>query len=65
MSSESRPRLGSAVSHLELFMTAWESKANKTPRLRPYIDVGLKWAKKYYKCMDNTHAYVVAMCRFS
>lgn len=46
-------------------MTAWESKANKTPRLRPYIDVGLKWAKKYYKRMDNTRAYVVAMCRFS
>jgi hypothetical protein len=52
MSSESRPRLGSAVPHLELFMTAWEKKAEETPRLQPFIDVGLEWAMKYYKCMD-------------
>ncbi|KAJ8586010.1 hypothetical protein M405DRAFT_699352, partial [Rhizopogon salebrosus TDB-379] len=33
MSSESRPRLSSAVPHFELFMTAWEKKAQATPRL--------------------------------
>ena len=65
MSSESRPRLSSAVPHFELFMTAWENKAQETPRLQPFIDVGLKWAKKYYKRMDNTRAYVVAMCKFT
>ncbi|OJA12309.1 hypothetical protein AZE42_10247 [Rhizopogon vesiculosus] len=61
MSSESHPRLGRAVPHLELFMSAWEKKAQKIPHLKPFIDVGLKWAEKYYKRMDDTCAYVVAM----
>lgn len=65
MSSESRPKLGKAIAHFELFMTAWEKKAERTPRLKPFIDVGLEWAKKYYTRMDNTRAYVVAMCKFT
>lgn len=65
MSSESRPRLGNAVPHLELFMTAWEKKAEEIPRLKPFIDVGVEWAKKYYTRMDDTRAYVVAMCKFT
>lgn len=63
MSSESMPRLGSAVPCFELFMTAWESLAIKFPRLRPFIDVGLEWAKSYYVRMDLTDAYVIAMCK--
>jgi hypothetical protein len=65
MSSESRPKLGKAVAHFELFMTAWEKKAEQIPRLKPFIDVGLRWATKYYKRMDNTKAYVIAMCKFT
>jgi hypothetical protein len=46
-------------------MTAWENKAKATPRLKPFIDIGLKWAEKYYKRMDDTRAYVIAMCKFT
>jgi len=62
MSSEQFPRLGRAVPTFELVMTAWENLANGTPRLQPYLSVGLEWAKKYYVRMDNTRAYIVAMC---
>ena len=65
MSSESCPKLGKAVPHLELFMSAWEKTAEETPHLKPFIDVGLKWANKYYKRIDDTRAYVVAMCKFT
>lgn len=65
MSNESRPRLSSSIPQFELFMTAWEKKAESTPRLQPFIDIGLEWAKKYYNHMDNTCAYVVAMCKFT
>ena len=65
MSSESHPSLGGVVPHLELFMTAWENKVKATPRLKPFIDIGLKWAEKYYKRMDDTRAYVIAMCKFT
>ncbi|KAG1898805.1 uncharacterized protein F5891DRAFT_893188, partial [Suillus fuscotomentosus] len=33
MSSESLPKLGSTIPNFELFMTAWERLAKKTPRL--------------------------------
>jgi len=62
MSSEQFPRLGCTVLTFELVMTAWENLANGTPCLQPYLSVDLEWAKKYYVQMDNTHAYIVAMC---
>jgi hypothetical protein len=61
MSSESLPRLGSAVPCFELFITAWEALGTSVPRVKPWTDVGLEWATKYYKRMDNTRAYVIAM----
>ncbi|KAG1792587.1 uncharacterized protein HD556DRAFT_1444272 [Suillus plorans] len=61
MSSESMPRLGSAVPCFELFTTAWESLAIRVPRLCPFINVGLEWAKSYYVRMDLTDSYVIAM----
>jgi hypothetical protein len=63
MSSETLPRLGSAVPCFELFMSAWETMGTKNPRVAPWIDVGLKWVTQYYKCMDDTRAYVIAMCK--
>jgi len=65
MSSESRPRLGSAISHFEMFMTIWENAAKKFPRCQPFIDIGLEWAKRYYNRMDDTRAYVIAMCKYT
>jgi len=44
-------------------MTAWE-KVRKYKKLKPWVDVGVEWAKKYYRRMDHTRAYVIAMCKF-
>jgi hypothetical protein len=64
MSSESMPVLSSAVGLFEVFMSEWEELAQKCPKLSPLINVGLKWAKKYYSLMDNTDAYIVTMGAF-
>lgn len=64
MSAESMPVLSSAVATFEIFMSQWEEDAEKSPRLAPWINIGLKWAKKYYRAMDDTDAYIVTMCEF-
>lgn len=64
MSSESMPVLSSAVAIFELFMSGWERLRKKEPHLKPWIDIGLKWAKKYYRIMDHTDAYVVTLSQF-
>lgn len=43
-------------------MTRWEKLRTKYPELKPWVDVGLEWAEKYYDRMDDTDAYVIAMC---
>lgn len=58
------PILCHAVRAFEYFLTAWEA-LKEGPRgsyLAPYIDEGLRWAGKYYKKLDDTSAYVIAMC---
>lgn len=62
MSYESMPVLSSAVAIFEVFMSQWESLRKESPRLTPWIDIGLDWARKYYKFMDDTDAYIVTMC---
>jgi hypothetical protein len=46
-----------------MFMTDWERLAAQHELLRPWTEIGLQWAKKYYKRMDDTDAYVVTMCK--
>ena len=46
-----------------MFMWEWEVLAEKHPRLKPWIDVGLEWAGEYYTRMDRTDAYIIAMCK--
>ena len=62
MSAESMPVLSGAVPSFEIFMTQWERLRTDFPVLKPWIDIGLQWAKKYYIRMDDTDVYVVAMC---
>jgi hypothetical protein len=62
MSSESTPVLSHAISSFEQFMTEWENIATQIDKLRPWAEIGLGWAKKYYIRMDDTDAYVVTMC---
>lgn len=62
VSGEKLPRLGLSVPYFELFMTGWEELRDDQPRLKPWIKVSLDWAGKYYNRMDETTAYVIAMC---
>jgi len=61
ISSESMPVLSSAVGIFKVFMSEWEELTKSCPKLSPLINVGLKWARKYYSLMDNTDAYIVTM----
>ena len=54
--------LAGTIPSFERFMTSWEKLAKKNQHLAPAIKVGLKFAYKYYNKMDDTSAYMVAMC---
>ena len=62
MAQEKTPILSGAIPAFETFMWEWEVLADKHPRLKPWIDVGLEWATEYYTRMDRTDAYIIAMC---
>lgn len=64
VSGEKLPRLGLSVPYFEIFMTGWEKLGESRPHLKPLLDIGLDWAKKYYNRMDDTTAYIIAMCTF-
>src|SRR6267378_1888480 len=64
MSSETTPILSRAIPDFEMFMTEWERLGADCPELKFWMEIGLRWAKKYYVKMDETDAYVVAMCKF-
>lgn len=63
MSGESMPILSGAIPAFEMFMTKWEKLGAEHPHLKPFIQPGLDWAYKYYKRMDRTSAYIIAMCK--
>jgi len=44
-------------------MTALEEYGMHLPCLKPILDEGLAWATTYYNRMDNTKAYIIAMCK--
>ena len=62
MSAESMPVLSGAAPSFEIFMTQWEKLCTKFPQLKPWVDISLQWAEKYYTRMDDTDVYMVAMC---
>jgi hypothetical protein len=61
LNGENLPTISFALPYFEMFLTAWESLSHKHPHLKPWIDVGIEWAKTYYERMDLTRAYVVSM----
>lgn len=63
LAGEKMPVLAGVIPVFEVFMTKWEGLMKKKPVLKPFIEEGLKWAKKYYIRMDNTNAYVIGMCK--
>ena len=64
LSYEKTPVLSHAIPHFEMFMTELERLGHEHDILRPWAEVGLHWATKYYIWMDETEAYVVMMCKF-
>jgi hypothetical protein len=64
MSSESMPTLSHAIKSFETFMMDLEEVGEQFDILKPWVDIGMYWATKYYIRMDDTDAYVVAMCKF-
>ncbi len=57
------PVLSHAIINFEKFMTEWEILGEKHKILKPWTDIGLRWARKYYIRMDDTEAYVLTMCK--
>ena len=60
---ETNPVLAGSIPAFEMFMTSWEYLAEKHPRLKPWINIGLEWASTYYSRMDLTKSYIIAMCK--
>ena len=61
MSSERTPLLGNVVPTFEMFITQWKVLDKQLPQCAPYVDTGLKCARKYYERMGKTRAYTIAM----
>jgi len=56
--------LAGVLPSFEMLMTHWEKLAKDMPNLKKYIQPGLDSAYEYYSRMDQTKAYIVAMCMF-
>lgn len=64
MSKQKTPVLAGVVPSFERMMTKLEKLAERRPALAPAINIGLEFAYKYYKKMDETDAYIVSMCKY-
>lgn len=62
------PTLCFAIEHLERLMSAWEGLpqrfGDRGPYLEKYTRIGIERAVKYYKKMDDSHAYILSMCAY-
>ncbi len=63
MSGKKTLILSGAIPAFELFMSRWEKASKDHPHLKDIIKPGLDWAYLYYKRMDRTRAYIIAMCK--
>ena len=62
-SAETTPTLSHAIIKFEEFMSNWEQLSEEHVLIKFWTNIGLRWATKYYIRMDNTEAYVLAMCK--
>ncbi|KAF8230270.1 hypothetical protein L208DRAFT_1282653, partial [Tricholoma matsutake] len=65
MLKDKTPILAGTIPSFEQFMSCWEQLAKKNVHLAPAIKIGLDFTMKYYKQIDDTDAYVVAMCEYN
>ena len=57
--------LAAAIPGIELLQTAWEVLRDRPDSdVKPYVEIGIAKAVEYYKRMDHTRAYVVALCNY-
>jgi len=63
MSHEMLPVLSCAVPTIKTIIVQWEHLSVHLPHCAPYIKVGLKYANKYYSCMDKMNAHAIVMCK--
>jgi hypothetical protein len=63
MSKEKTPVLSGSIPAFEMMIAAWTKLSSTQPRLKPFIDVALLWAEKYYAKTHRTKAYIIAMCK--
>ena len=59
------PVLSHAIIKFERFMMELEGLGEQYPILKPWMDIGVHWAIKYYIRMNDTKAYVIAICKSS
>ena len=64
LSKDETPVLAGIIPVFEIFLTKWDKFAVEKLQVKHWIEEGLKWAKMYYRMMDSSDAYVVAMCKF-
>ena len=57
--------LSCVIIYFEMLIMEWESLGEHYKVLKPWIEIGLHWATKYYIKMNDTNIYVVTMCKFS
>jgi len=64
MLKEKTPVLTGVIPTFEHFMSSWETLARvrENRHLKDVLETGLEFTKKYYNKMDNTNAFVIAMC---
>jgi len=63
LANKRTPTLGNVIPHWECFVTALKEYRTHLPCLKLILDEGLAWATTYYSRMDNTKAYIIAMCK--
>ena len=63
MAGDKQPSLCGMIPAIEIFMTGWEDLCKTQPRLKCFVQPGLKYAVKYYRAIDKTSSYTIAMCK--
>ncbi|EPS93192.1 hypothetical protein FOMPIDRAFT_64104, partial [Fomitopsis schrenkii] len=63
LSGSSTLCMANIIPLFKLFMEDWENQARVKLQYCATIRAGLKVAVKHYKCMNNTNAYTIVMCK--
>lgn len=65
LARERVPTLTSAMQTMEFWITAWEvlgSQGERGERIAKFTALGIERASEYYSRLDQSTAYIIAMC---